>query len=85
MNIRLKLTFALFTLGTAGVALAANYKLNDVGFGSTFLEADQNVMNKITAACKGYGGRIVRWERGPTGKEGNRFYSWRTGHCNGAN
>ena len=85
MNIRLKVAFTLFTLGVSGAAMAANYKLNDVGFGSTFKEAHDNAKSKITAACKRVGGRIAWWDKGPSGKEGNRFYAWYTGHCNGAN
>ena len=85
MNIRLKLAFALLTLGVSGVASAANYNLNDVGTGSTYMEAYNSAKSKITAACKRLGGRITRWDKGPSGKEGNQFYVWYTGHCTGAN
>jgi hypothetical protein len=85
MNMRLKLAFALFTLGAAGAAMAANYKLTDVDNGSTYVDASNNAKSKISAACSHLGGRIVRWDKGASGKENGQFYAWFTGHCNGAN
>lgn len=85
MNIPLKLAFALLTLGVSSVAMANNYRLNDVGFGSTYLDARAAVERQIRAECTRLGGRIARLDLGERGKEGNRFFVWMMGYCNGAN